>query len=116
MSRHFESLPEGLRTAPGRIAALGVFDGVHRGHARILEEAIAWAREARVVALAMTFATHPDAVIRGESPRLIVSLARRIEILESFGFDATLLLPFNERWSRIPARRFAEEFLGRGLG
>ena len=115
MDRHFDSLPEGLRTATGRIAALGVFDGVHRGHARILGEAIRWARETRVPALALTFSTHPDAIIRGAEPRFIVSVTRRIEILESLGFDATVLLPFNEQIARLPARRFAEEFLGRGL-
>ena len=100
----------------GRIAALGVFDGVHLGHRRILEEALRWAREDGVTALAMTFSTHPDSVIQRTTPNLIVSMGRRVRILESLGFDAVLLLPFNEKISRISAEKFARNFLARGLG
>jgi len=117
VDRHFESLDRlGLEPGTGRIAAIGVFDGVHRGHVRILEAARDWAREEAVPALAVTFSTHPDAVVHGEVPRFIVSLDRRVQILESFGFDATLLLPFNDPISHISAKRFAVDFLARGLG
>ena len=116
MVRHLESLAEGQSSQPGRVAAVGVFDGVHCGHRRILEEALNWARADHVPALALTFSTHPDAVIHQEEPRFIVSLRRRVEIIESLGFDATLLLPFNDRISRVTADSFAVNFLARGLG
>lgn len=116
MIRHLESLAEGQSSQPGRVAAIGVFDGVHCGHRRIMEEALNWARAEHVPALALTFSTHPDAVIHQEKPRFIVSLRRRVEIIESLGFDAILLLPFNERISRVTADAFAVNFLARGLG
>ena len=116
MDRYFEALAGLTPAASGRIAAVGVFDGVHRGHRSILEEALQWARAGAVPALTITFSSHPDRVVKNQEPRFIVSLGRRIEILESMGFDATLLLPFNERISRIPARAFILDFLVRGLG
>lgn len=104
------------KSGPGRIAALGVFDGVHLGHRRILEGALAWAREEGLAAIAVTFSTHPDSVVRNQEPKLIVSLPRRVKILESMGFDATLLVPFNESFAKMTAEAFAEEFLKHRLG
>ncbi len=106
-------IPEGRSS---RIAAMGVFDGVHSGHRSILNEALAWAKKDGVPALAMTFSTHPDAVIQKQEPKLIISLRQRIRTLEAFGFDAILLLPFNETVRQIPAERFAVDFLARGIG
>lgn len=99
-----------------RIGAVGVFDGVHAGHQRVLRAAIDWARAEGGQALAITFSTHPDSVVLDKKPDLIVSLPRRVSIIESLGFDATLLLPFDDRRARVPASSFACDFLGRGLG
>ena len=103
-------------SSPGRIAALGVFDGIHLGHRRILDGALEWAKSKDLAAIAVTFSTHPDAVVHKQEPKLIVSLPRRVRILESMGFDATLLVPFTEDFARMSPESFAEDFLLNRLG
>jgi len=97
--------PEEL--APGeRAVAIGSFDGVHRGHRRVLEAATADGKPTTVV----TFWPHPRLVL-GNKVELLTTLERRLELLGAEGVDEVLVIEFTpELASREPAE-FAESLL-----
>jgi len=94
------------------VATIGNFDGVHRGHRRVIAEVITRARLLGGSSLAITFDPHPARVLRPEQPlRLITPLERKLELLATAGLDATLVLPFDDALRRTSARDFAANVL-----
>ena len=89
-----------------RAVALGTFDGVHLGHRRVIEAALAAGSQAAVV----TFDPHPRAAL-GNRVELISTLARRLELIESLGVSETLVLPFTPDLSLQTPEEFARNVL-----
>jgi riboflavin kinase/FMN adenylyltransferase len=92
--------------AASRAAAVGTFDGVHRGHLRVLEAV----RDAHLRTTVVTFDPHPRAVL-GEPVELLTTLERRLELLGAAGVEDVLLLRFDERLAALGAKEFAESVL-----
>ncbi len=111
--RSIAELPQSmLRT----VAAIGNFDGVHRGHQEIIGRVRERARSMGVLAVAVTFDPHPLAVLRPEqAPKLITPIPERLRFLAETGIDATLVLPFTREFSLQTPRQFAERILCGGL-
>lgn len=106
-------------TAPpacGRVVTIGVFDGVHLGHAAILSETVRRAKALAAEAAALTFTTHPRALISGEAPPLICALGQRLEFMEAIGIQTAFALPFDETMRNLRPESFLEEFMKRQLG
>lgn len=101
--------PAGLPEAP-RSVAIGTFDGVHRGHLRVIDAA----RRAGLRTSVVTFDPHPRAVLGGPV-ELLTTLERRLELLAAAGVDDVLILPFDEELAALSAEEFAEQML-RGIG
>lgn len=98
------------------IATIGNFDGVHRGHQWVIAEVVARARELNQTSVAITFDPHPARVLRpNASLPLITPLIRKLELLETTGLDAVLVLPFTEELSQHTARAFATDVLQQAL-
>jgi riboflavin kinase / FMN adenylyltransferase len=112
----YRSLSE-LPTSFGPVVAtIGNFDGVHRGHRWVIAEVIARARALGVRSLAITFDPHPARVLRPQLAQpLITPLGEKLRLLAATGIDATLVLPFDERFSHLTARDFADQVLHRAL-
>jgi riboflavin kinase/FMN adenylyltransferase len=96
--------------AARRSVALGTFDGVHRGHVRVIEAA----RRAGLRTAVVTFDPHPRAVLGGHV-ELLATLERRLELLEQTGVEDVLVLRFDERLAALSADEFAQGIL-RGIG
>jgi len=96
---------------PGPLAvAIGVFDGVHRGHRAVVGAAVAWAGRTGGRAVALTFDPHPSRLFRPTDPvRLILPLASRARALLSLGVDGVIVEPFSAEFAALEA----EEFLPR---
>lgn len=110
---HLEEIPA---DSGSTIVSVGNFDGVHRAHQAVLAQVVQRAKERGAKSLAVTFEPHPTRILRPDvAPKLITPLPRKLELLESTGLDATLVLPFSRDLSLTPAREFAEEILGRRL-
>ncbi len=110
----YRSLAEIADYATDVVATIGNFDGVHCGHRWVIAEVIARAHALGVGSLAITFDPHPARVLRPELSRpLITPLAEKLDQLAATGIDATLVLPFDEAFSKMTARQFAEEVLKR---
>jgi riboflavin kinase/FMN adenylyltransferase len=98
------------------VATIGEFDGVHRGHQRVVERAREIARSRRLPVVAITFDPHPDEVIRpGSHPPLLTTARRRSELLAGLGADAVFVLPFNLEFSRLSPDEFVHVVLSERL-
>ena len=107
--------PSGWNPGPqGSAVAIGVFDGVHRGHRAVFD---ALHEEAEDSALtAMTFSTHPDGIVSGEpAPPALTTLERRLELFDEAGLDATALIDFDHDIMHLSPEEFVERFLVDGL-
>ncbi|MGH3929097.1 MAG: bifunctional riboflavin kinase/FAD synthetase [Pseudonocardiaceae bacterium] len=107
--RGVEAIPSGW----GRcVVTIGVFDGMHRGHAQLVSCAVTRARELGVPCVLMTFDPHPSEVVRpGSHPAQLTSLRRRAELAEQLGVEVFFVLPFTVELSRMPADEFVHELL-----
>ncbi|HEX9033940.1 MAG TPA: bifunctional riboflavin kinase/FAD synthetase [Streptosporangiaceae bacterium] len=111
---------QGLHDVPatwGRsVVTIGVFDGVHRGHRRIIARAAEVAADFGRPLVVVTFDPHPDEVIRpGSHPPLLCTPRFRTELLGRLGADAVCVLPFTVEFSRLPAEEFVRTVLVDGL-
>ena len=89
-----------------RAVALGTFDGVHLGHRRVIETAIAAGPEPTVV----TFDPHPRTAF-GNRVQLLSTFERRLELLAALGVEATLVVDFTLDLARLEPEEFAEQVL-----
>jgi riboflavin kinase/FMN adenylyltransferase len=94
------------------VVTIGVFDGVHRGHQRIVARAAQIGKERNLPVVVITFDPHPDEVIRpGSHPPFLSSARRRAELLASLGADAVCVLPFTLEFSRLDPDEFVRTVL-----
>ncbi|MDP6419318.1 MAG: riboflavin biosynthesis protein RibF [Candidatus Krumholzibacteria bacterium] len=101
-----------------RSVAVGVFDGIHRGHAKILDQLkLRKDEESLDTSLVLSFDPHPLAVTRPEqSPSLICTPEERCLEIGRRGIDEILLLPFSPEWAALPFEQFCAEVLSSALG
>ena len=102
------------------VVTIGVFDGVHRGHQRIVGRAVELAADragqgagnARLPVVVVTFDPHPDEVVRpGSHPPFLSTARRRAELLASLGVDAVCMLPFTYEFSQLGPDEFVRTVL-----
>ena len=84
------------------VVAVGVFDGLHLGHAWLLERLVEEARRRGARAAVITFDAHPDAVLLGQAPPLLMDPAERLERLEAAGIDVIVVEHFDDALRRTP--------------
>ncbi|MBV9452172.1 MAG: bifunctional riboflavin kinase/FAD synthetase [Streptosporangiaceae bacterium] len=98
------------------VATIGVFDGVHRGHQRIIARAAEIASERGLPVVVVTFEPHPDEVVRpGSHPPLLTTVRRLGELFAGRGVDALLVLPFDLEFSRLSPDEFVRVVLSERL-
>jgi riboflavin kinase/FMN adenylyltransferase len=107
--RGLDSVPSGW----GRcVVTIGIFDGVHRGHAEIIGDLVKLAAEQRLPSVLITFVPHPSEVVRpGSHPGELTTLVRRAELVEQLGVDVFCALPFTLEFSRLEPAEFAHHVL-----
>ena len=95
----------------GSAVSIGVFDGVHRGHQSLLSGLVAEASGAGLTPAVATFDPHPLRVLAPEqAPRMLTSVAHRVEVLEELGIGVVGVMPFAEI-REMEADRFVTEVL-----
>lgn len=88
--------------------ALGVFDGVHLGHQALLRACMALAETAGAASGVVTFSSHPDGVVLGAAPKLILTQKERRRILEEYGIQNVVELPFDRALMQMPWQAFVQ--------
>ncbi len=104
-----DQLPAGLRF----VVAVGMFDGVHRGHAAMIRSEASAARRLDAQAVVVTFDPHPETVLRGSTPLLLCDPAEKAALLGAAGADYVVVQPFDQAFADQPAASFLNR-LGSG--
>lgn len=90
--------------------AIGVFDGVHRGHRTLIREALKRDQDG-LRGTVLTFDPNPAEVVAPQAPMRLSTLPHRLQLLSALGAKATLVLPFDDEVSRMSPRHFFDEVL-----
>ena len=94
------------------VVTIGVFDGVHRGHAELINHAVKAGRSRGVPTVLMTFDPHPmEVVFPGSHPAQLTTLTRRAELVEEMGVDVFLVMPFTSDFMKLTPERYIHELL-----
>ena len=100
--------------AAGAAVAIGVFDGVHLGHRRVL--GALRDGDDHLVRVAVTFGTHPAALLAPEgAPPRLSTLKRRLDLLAEAGIERVAVLEFDDHLRTLSPEQFVERFLVAGL-
>jgi riboflavin kinase/FMN adenylyltransferase len=111
--RGFSAAPSGWGRA---VVAIGVFDGVHRGHQRTIGYAVDRAAALGLESVVMTFDPHPSEVVRpGSHPAILTEQARKAELIESLGVDVLCVVPFTQAFSMLSPEEFVHDVLVENL-
>ena len=92
---------------------VGVFDGMHLGHAYLLDHLVAEAGRRRSWPTVITFDHHPDEILRGTAPALLLDPQERLERLEAAGVTVTVVQHFDDALRRTPYDAFVERIRSR---
>ena len=116
--RHYTDLPEDAR---GCVVAVGNFDGLHKGHQVVINEAgtIARAQNGGQGApwAVMTFEPHPDLLFKPDmDPFRLTTMRTKAHMIESLGVDELLVQHFDKAFAGLTAEQFVDEVIVKGLG
>jgi len=93
-------------------ATIGNFDGVHVGHAHILEKLVSVAKERKLLAAVMIFEPQPLEYFSADSaPPRISTLREKLERFREIGVDAVFVIPFDSEFSSLSANAFIDRYL-----
>ena len=88
------------------VIAIGVFDGVHRGHQKLLTELLTVSSELDCTPTVMTFFPHPRSLLTDHPPELLYSPDEKIRLLHSYGVKAVVTVPFTRDFAALPPGDF----------
>ncbi len=100
-----------------RVIALGFFDGVHNGHAALMEKVVERARELNAIPSVMTFDPHPQSVIFDKPVSLLTSPEDRADLMRLYyGIEDVIITPYTQQRMRQPWDSFVLDTLVREYG
>lgn len=95
-----------------RVMALGFFDGIHIGHAALLNKTKKMAEEQKAKPSVLTFDIHPDNIVFGKDVPLINSASDREDIIRrEFGIDNVVFIHFNRKVMQMEWKAFIDEII-----
>lgn len=108
----FRSVAERPSGLPKTAVAIGNFDGVHIGHAAVIRDTVALARQRNLAPAVLTFDPHPAAVLNpSRAPKLIMTFGQRLAALEALGVEFVFAMPFSAEFARLVPAEFVATFL-----
>ncbi len=102
-----------LPTFQNAVLTIGSFDGVHRGHQKILERIRQLAQEMNGESVVITFHPHPRQVVypKDKSLKLITTIEEKIALFKRYGLNNLVIIPFTVAFSQQSADEYIEKFL-----
>ncbi len=100
------------------VVTSGTFDGVHLGHQKILKCLTETAKEKNGESVIITFFPHPRMVLFNDSQnlKLLSTLSEKIQLLEQYGVDNLVIIPFTREFSEIDSNTFIQKILIETIG
>jgi riboflavin kinase/FMN adenylyltransferase len=100
------------KTIKNAVLAIGVFDGLHLGHQKLIKAAAERAKLLGGPVIVMTFSPHPVQVLQPDNYLpFIVSLSHRFQLLERSGVTICIVVRFTKRFSQLTAQQFIKRYL-----
>lgn len=98
------------------IVTIGTFDGVHKGHQKILKKLANQAKKFNLKSVVLTFSPHPRTVLNPTAPlELINTIEERIKSISNCGIDYLIVHPFDKAFSNLSAEEFVDSVLVKKL-
>ena len=107
---------EDIERDDSSVVTVGTFDGVHRGHQAILDYLLRRAEQRAGTSTLISFDPHPRSVVHDQKVPLLTTVEERAELLEAYGLDRFVVVPFTSAFSSLDAREYVEQVLVEGVG
>jgi len=104
-----EVYPTPRSTGTPSYVTIGVFDGLHRGHQRIINGLVEKANGAGGEAVAITFDPHPATVLGENAPLLLTTIGERLDLMAGLGLDTVVVFPFTDAVIETSAGDFVND-------
>jgi riboflavin kinase/FMN adenylyltransferase len=89
------------------VVAIGVFDGVHLGHRKIISELLAMSKRLKAIPVVITFFPHPRQILRHEKNiHYLRTQEEKLDLLGKLGVKAVVTIPFTEDFAKQPPEHF----------
>ena len=92
------------------VVSIGKFDGLHRGHQKLMHEMLKWKEQGFKIAV-FTFATPPGTLVKGKMQTMIMTNPEREMLLERAGVDYIVEYPFDEEVCHMAPEKFVSDIL-----
>lgn len=102
-----------LEELPETVSAIGFFDGIHKGHQKVIGTAVKQAKENNMESAVITFHPHPSVVLKKgtEHVQYITPIREKQEILQRMNVDRLYIIKFNKELSGLPPQEFIDHFI-----
>jgi len=106
------------RRNPANVLTVGTFDGVHLGHQALIRNVVNRAKQKKAPAVVITFDPHPREVINPASDgiRLLTTPSERASIMQDYGIDEMVVIPFTRDFSILSSEQFIREYVFNRIG
>ena len=101
------------------ILTVGTFDGMHLGHQSIVEELLSQSKNYHLRNFLLTFHPHPQQIIKKKNRdeiSLLTTIDERLVLIEKFGVENVLIIPFTMEFSQISHEVFVRDYLYKKIG
>jgi riboflavin kinase / FMN adenylyltransferase len=106
------SIPELERLRGSLFLAIGVFDGVHRGHQAVISTSAEHARAANGTPVVVTFDPHPEKVLRPQAaPHLLSATQHKIALIRALGVEHLLVITFDKQFAATEPEDFVQQLV-----
>ena len=94
------------------VVSVGTFDGLHKGHLKVIGKTVQRAKEMKAVSIVFTFWPHPQEILfPDKSVYYLNTFQEKIERFEKAGIDYLILFPFTKDFSQLSYQKFIKEYL-----
>ncbi len=100
-----------LKNIKASVVTLGVLDGVHLAHQKIIKKIIQKAKELKLKSVVLTFETHPKNTTHKKAPPILTTARKKIELIEKLGVDILVFVKFDRKFAALSAKNFIENIL-----
>lgn len=98
------------------VVAIGVFDGLHIGHRRLIQKVVQKAKKIRGTSIVLTFYPHPEGVLHPKAkPDLLATLEERIRLIKAMGTDVCIVANFTRKFSQLNPEDFILKYFVRQI-
>lgn len=106
------SIPELEQLNGPLFLAIGVFDGVHRGHQAVISTSATHARSEKGTPVVVTFDPHPEKVLRpNDAPHLLTATKHKIALIRNLGVAHLLIIKFDMQFAATPPEDFVKQLV-----